>query len=330
MSRAPYVPFDPFTPAQPSFAARPVVGATGYVVVPPPSPGAARPLYASQPQPAVGASLTLVYDKMRTIERTAQDLGPKIMTYSTDPRFLAAWQAWDAQWTAFYQKYQTATGKLEAMLMSSDLDRQTEEFRGQLLSFYDQYKAQSQASGQPVPPPVAPEPTPAQDAVPDAPNAPEKTAGWSLPWWFWLAAGVGVAGAGYAVYRYYVKAQATKRVIQREVLPGLIGPGLAHAAAAEGDPDPPSRGSRSVAGMPRLEDYAREADTQGMVYRPYEHPHLVAVRRSYAQDRAADRAYEKSMDRARDPHNHQYGFKETGLGSLSSFDGGDEYDEYDD
>ena len=223
---------------------------------------------------------TIIYDKMRSIDTVAKDLGPKIMTFVADPAFLRAWQAFDAEWTPFFQKYQGESDlpRVGALLFTDDLNRQTESFRDRINAFHADYQRQRQRSGQPVPPPVAPAfPRPPESG----PNAPPRAGGTGLPWWFWTLFGVGIVGGGYALYRYYQRAQALKAGIREEILPSLIGPRL---AAASRDPD--EFRSRREPSFPRtLEDFASDPRAQrSYVYRPYEHPHVLPVRSGAGRD----------------------------------------------
>ena len=233
---------------------------------------------------------TIIYDKMRSIDTVAKDLGPKIMTFVADPAFLRAWQAFDAEWTPFFQKYQGESDlpRVGALFFTDDLNRQTESFRDRINAFHADYQRQRQRSGQPVPPPVAPAlPRPPEEG----PNAPPRAGGTGLPWWFWTLFGVGIVGGGYALYRYYQRAQALKAGIREEILPSLIGPRLAAASAR--DPELRSRRDHGPTFPRTLEDFANDPRaSRSYVYRPYDHPHVLPVggserargRGSYAGD----------------------------------------------
>lgn len=292
MSRAPYAPFDPnrlsplgsdgwgappraaaWTGAASPFQAPPHAGFVGPVPAGPPHAGFVGPVPAGPP-PNVNVGFTaptIIYDKMRTIDASATDLDVKVHTYVADPAFVRAWEAWLARWIPFYQKYQSDWSRLGAAFYSDDLNRQTEEFRSQLLSFIDQYRLQKQANGQPVPQPSAPPPLPAND-----PSPAQSTFG--LPWWVWFLGGVAAVGGAYWLYKRYETAQAQKKVLEQEVLPGLIGPGLARAASAH-DPSPPPP---HVPMLERPRIPFASTDPYGVMHR--------------------DRMYERSLERSRDPY----------------------------
>lgn len=249
----------------------------------PPRPTYAHPAYAETPSvPRAGDRIgftapTVIYDKMRAIESLRQDLGTKITNYSPDPAFVRAWQAFEQEWTPFYHRYQSDAAKLGAILYTDDLNRQVDSFQRRIDDFYRQYQSQHQANGQPVPRPAAP-PLP-------FPVEPGPSARTGLPWWFWTLFGVGIVGAGYAAYRYYVGAQAAKHAIRSTVLPGLIGPRLASAAGRDPEASPWPRTLEDFAMDPRA---AAPVD-HAYVYRPYVHPHLLRLRDQERRDRASTR-----------------------------------------
>lgn len=290
MSRAPYAPFDPGNTIPRSPLGSSSLGSGGWGapphaaawpgaahLYPPPAAGFVGPT-GGQP-PVVGFTApTIIYDKMRNIDASANELDVKIHTYVGDPTFVRAWEAWVARWTPFFQKYQSDWSKLGAAFYSDELNRQTEEFRSQLLGFLDQYKLQRQPNGQPVPQPATPAPVPAND-----PPAPPSTFG--LPWWVWFLGGVAAVGGAYWLYKRYETAQAQKRVLEQEVLPGLIGPGLARAAAAH-DPAPPV--------LPILAPPRERDPYGGRPMGPYAgDPYGVMAR---------DRVYGRHLERSRDPY----------------------------
>jgi hypothetical protein len=260
-------------------------------------------------------SPTLIYDAQRTIERTAQDLGPKIVTYvdRSTPEgasFVAAWEAWDAQWQPFYAKYQTLEGKAGAIADTDNLNRRTEEFRSQLIDLQRRYQTMKQPGGAPVPAPGAPPPTPAQDQPAQGSwldSLLGQKPGSGVPWWVWMLGGAALVGGGYLAYQHYQEAQRKKRVLEREVLPALLPAGLARAAAQHDAP-------RSMTGIKTLADYAREADdelpetqpapgrAESIVYRPYDHPHLLRLDQATRRDRDGDRALEERWEQERDPY----------------------------
>jgi hypothetical protein len=202
-----------------------------YVGFPPRAPAdriGIDPSSLAAPHDRIGfVAPTIIYDKMREIDTLAKDLGPKIITYvADDPAFVRAWQDFDAEWTPFFQKYQGNYAKLGAVFYTDDLNQRVDSFRTRINDLYAKYQTHHQPNGQPVPPPAA---APIPVTPPSGPNAPRA----GYPWWFWTLFGVGIVGAAYAGYRYVVRAQALKKGIQEEILPGLIGPRLAKLAARD-------------------------------------------------------------------------------------------------
>jgi hypothetical protein len=297
MSRAPYVPFAPGGPNPPM---------AGYVRVPPPAPGGGwAPAPPSYPPagPRIGFTApTIIYDKMRDVDGSAKELDQLGHTYvdrnqQSGAMWLGAFESWMARWQPFFQKYQSDWNKLGAAFYSDDLDRQVEAFRSELLGLRSQYQTLRQANNQPVPQPSTPAPLPGTEPSGPGPGS------WSLPWWVWIAVGLGAAGGAWWLYRRYEEAQRTKRTLYREVLPSLIGPNL--AKAAEHDPAPASRFLIAQSDMPTLADHARvgesrAAEERALLYRPYTHPHLVPARRAPRRDYGADRYYAR-LERERDP-----------------------------
>jgi len=168
---------------------------------------------------------TDIYEVMRQIQTSAAALDPDVITNVADPAFKRAWSAWFAEWRVFFDSnYRT----FKTLLHSDELKGQVETYRSQLLSWYEGYQRQVGTDGKPVPTPKG---------VPPLRPPPEVEAGkGGLPWWVWLVGGAALVGVGYLGYRYYQRAQETKRIIHTEVLPGLIGAPLARAAASR-DPE---------------------------------------------------------------------------------------------
>jgi hypothetical protein len=235
-------------------------------------------------EPIVGfTNPAIVFDKQKEIEAHAQDLGPKIVTYATDGDLIRAWQAFDARWTPFYQKYagspEDSPTRLALLTGSDEIAAQTNAFAKDLDALKARYETQHLPNGQPVPRPVGP----------DVQPIPQTSAGWTLPWWAWMLGGVAVVGAGYYLYRTYVGGYV--RAYR----------GLKAASASDQLPSYQLRGSPAPvvsypAGIPlSVQDVAHHPmpPVQQITYRPYEHPHVVQTRdRAPALDQYDDPDYD--------------------------------------
>ena len=184
----------------------------------------------SYPQDTIGwINPNIIYSKMAQIQASAEALNLDIQRYVADPRLNNAWDAWYTQWKALYEKYAGPNYRVWPRLMApfetEDLNKLVEENRQQLLWFRNDYARHTQPNGQPVPPPSGAPPerfTPAQ----------ETGRGWEIPWYIYFLAGVAVVGIGYLGYRKAQELTAKRKAIETKVLPKIIGPEWAEAAAA--------------------------------------------------------------------------------------------------
>lgn len=186
------------------------------------------------PQVAVGFTTpSVIYEKMRQIQASAAALDGDVAANVRRDGFKAAWTAWFSTWGAFFRKHQETFQRLANVANTDELNAQTDSYRQQLMNWYDAYtREQDPSSGQPVPPPSGQPPTPAPAQV--EPGA--GTDGFTVPWWVWTLGGVALVGLGYWAYRSVTEnvriLNARKEALETRVLPGLIGPDLAAAAAA--------------------------------------------------------------------------------------------------
>lgn len=230
---------------------------------------------------------TIIYEKMRDIQRSAAALDADITANVADQIFKTSWTGWYENWRQFFDKYQSQIAKTEALLHTEELNRQVESYRLQLLGYFEAYRRQHRPDGAPVPPPTAEPPTRAPQEI-DPTNLPGS--GWSLPWWVWVIGGVAVAGAGYWLYRTYLgKPISIMKSAFHDPSPRYRGLDLSH------DRDP------GDVNIPRLPP-ARARDPYALAYRPYEHPHLVPQQRVPSYTHPAEMHYGPARHFAGDPY----------------------------
>lgn len=227
-----------------------------------------NPFARQAPQTAFGfTSPTLIYDRMRTLDREADALNQDVLGNVAEGPFKAGWRAWHAQWKAFFAK--TMDEKVGNLLHTDALDAVVTQRRAEFEGFRRDYPNQRRPDGSPVPPSSVPAPG-SLATVP-------KGAGPSiLPWWAWLGLGVATVGVGYLGYLKYRELTAKRKAIEEGVLPTIFG---GYLGARTGGALAKAAAARDPAKDPLKLDYY--ADPQNMpsrelVYRPYEHPHLVS------------------------------------------------------
>ena len=198
-----------------------------------------------QPASVGWAPPSITYDKMRQTNASALALDVDIQANVSRPAFKEAWGQWFASWKAFMGKYQGGLAKLGAAFYSEQLSDQAESYRVQLEGWFAGYAREKASDGTPVPPSTAPLPPKSILAPAD-----EKQAG-GVPWWIISLLTIGVISVGvavaFSVRRAYRDTEAKREVLEKKVLPivlgsqlGPAGVALAEAASARGrDPESP-------------------------------------------------------------------------------------------
>jgi hypothetical protein len=194
-------------------------------------------------------SPTTIYDKMRGIDPAARELNALVVANVQKPLLRSAWAAWYQNWQAFFAKYQDYWAKVGVFFYSDDLARQTEAYRTEFASFRATYAAERDEKGlpllqpsAPIPPVLAPEPTPEEKA-----KKPWFSLGIEIPWWIWAIGGAGVVVGGYYAYKVVQAGRQTvadtkaKQRALEGTLPKLLGPDLGQAAMARAPSQDPSR-----------------------------------------------------------------------------------------
>lgn len=136
------------------------------------------------------------YDRMRALQGDVLRLDANVDgSLPASSPFVAAWKAWRATWTPFYDKYAGPDAgtwtKLGAAFRSDALAADVDRFDAQFHSFLTEYGTLRNPQGAPLPGVL---PTPALPAGPDHAE---------LPWWFWAGTGAGAVGLGYLAYRRF-------------------------------------------------------------------------------------------------------------------------------
>ncbi len=186
-----------------------------------------------QPRARIGwTAPNIIYDDLRAMKVDADRLNALVAQSATlgvpDATYRSAWAAWYQNFNTFFDKTvgSTFNKAFVAPFETDELAQRVKTASGELNGFVADYN-RAVATVQPTAQMSAP---PARDPKVDPPAA--AAAGSSnLPWWFWVGATIAVGAGGYFLYQKYLAAQHTKRVLQREVLPELIGPKLARAAS---------------------------------------------------------------------------------------------------
>jgi hypothetical protein len=210
----------------------------------------------------------LTFDKMRQINGSALSLNFDIEKNVARASFKEAWNRWFADWQHFFDRYQAWGAKLGALIDSDALATQVESYRVDLMGnpkatpkpnpgWVGNYSAELTAEGKPVPPtsaaPVDPELAPGEDPKTRPPEE-------GLPWWVVSLLVVGgvsvVAGTIFIIRRKVIEAETAKRMLERDVLPMVLGSAMgptgvafAHAAANSRD-RPTSHDPSAFMGVP--------------------------------------------------------------------------------
>lgn len=190
--------------------------------------------YVEQLTPRVGqaAPMTLedrmgftaparIWAKVDDIERSAASLDRDVDMNVREPGFVAGWKTWYANWRRnYYDKYRSSSldsvkNRLGALSGSDQLDAEVEAQRKTLHDFYENYTRQRLPNGQPVPFPSGLPPS--RFGTDD----PQTQSAWTLPWWFWLAAGSALAFIAWRFYVTYKKVDARGRAIEDRLVPAL-------------------------------------------------------------------------------------------------------------
>lgn len=161
-----------------------------------------------------------IWPKIDDIERSAASLDRDIDANVRDPQFIAGWKTWYQNWRrTYYEPYRGETlgsvrNRLSALSGSDELDAAVERERQTLHGWYENYSRQRLPNGQPVPYPSGLPPTRfGQD--------PQGVPSWSLPWWFWVAAGGALAFIAWRFYVTYGVVKARGRAIEEKLVPAI-------------------------------------------------------------------------------------------------------------
>lgn len=201
--------------------------------------GAVGPTTATRGYAETGASHSTgftapstIWDKQNSINASADALNADILKNVGRQAFKDAWKAWYDSWKTFYGKYQQIMVKLGVLFYSDTLDKQTEEWRSQLLGWYDGYAREKDQSGQPLPFPSGQPPS----RAPDAPPGEDKEEGFHIPWWVWVAGTLAAVGGGYVLYQNYVRAKRMATAALPLAMGASMGPvGYAMGSAYAND-----------------------------------------------------------------------------------------------
>lgn len=250
---------------------------------------------------------TVTYDKIRTLQTKVIPLDADVRkNVPTTAPFYAAWSLWFDDFERFYTLYGPvdAPGHAQGVFISDELAAKTSAYWRDYQQLYDTYSAQKTAQGKPVPPPSIPKGS--EPTVPPDNKGGGGGGGWSLPWWFWVGGTLVLGTALYVGYRY-LKMQAG--------LAGrLVGGGGAASDVPRGvasrdgyilrEPPPPVHDSGDPfapkTGRDPMFSLAAHA-SQPVVYRPYEHPHVVATHGGYPTGGPAPHALHVARQISHDP-----------------------------
>ena len=175
------------------------------------------------------------FEKMRQMQSaSAEPLNRDIDQHVADPIYRAAWEGYyQRAWLPFYDKYagphSSQLAKFGANFTSDEIAARAESFRQQLEHFYQTYPQQRSRSGGPVPPPSG-----APPVLGGLPQGAQK-GGIALPWWVWALAIAAVGGAGWLVVQRVRELRETKRMLEEDIIPGVLEtqiPGLGRAYGA--------------------------------------------------------------------------------------------------
>lgn len=221
---------------------------------------------AAPGQPHVGwTTPTTIYEKMRAINASAEDLNPLVQVHIRRPEWKTAWDAWFGRWKAFFQKYQSDGAKLGALFYTDELAASTEEHRRILEDFQRGYSAEKNEKGEPLPAPNVPVPQPLPPKGGD-----KEDEGFKIPWWGWLLGGTVLVVGGYYFFKFARSTAADMRAKHRALegaLPRLLPGGIGEAAAARAS-DP----SRLT-----LRDPAAFVTTHAVVAEPQDLPQILKL-----------------------------------------------------
>jgi hypothetical protein len=157
---------------------------------------------------------------MDEIEKSAASLNRDIDANVTDPGFVAGWKTWYTDWRRnFYDKYRSGASsypaQLGALVGSDELFAAVENQGKMLRGWFESYTRQRRPDGTAVPFPTGLPPV--QTDI-----DPNTNAGWTLPWWFWVAAGAAGVFFVYRFYQKYQEVQAKSKVLEERFLPAFF------------------------------------------------------------------------------------------------------------
>ena len=237
---------------------------------------------ALPPQPIFGVtSPATILNRLTEVDTAVQttnaaiNLKPPVGPQGAD--FLDRWKDWYDRWNQFVANQRSLANLLSPAAWLAQSDETAREIEARARQ-HDQLRNEYVHLG-------------GQVIGPDVPPIPPPKSSWSVPWWVWTLGGVAIVGIGYYAYRTYIGKPL-------EIARGLKGRDQASGFrpqarggendrpviyVREGSPEPPAS---YPTGIPlSVEDVAVHPmpAQQRIVYRPYQHPHVVAG----AHDRTA-------------------------------------------
>lgn len=152
----------------------------------------------------------LIWERMKQIDVSADNLDAAIKTNIQDPSFVTGWSSWLKSWKAMVAKYDGYLARVTALTYSDDLAAQVESERQALLRWERSYKLEGLKQNQTLPN------VPGGMPSDPSPPPPKKPSGWmpslEVPWWAW-ALGIGaIAGLGALVYHRIKVTRADPRM----------------------------------------------------------------------------------------------------------------------
>jgi hypothetical protein len=169
-----------------------------------------------------------IYERMQGIQADALHLDAAVQLHFPNPApgsaqaaFKASWRGWYDNWRPLYETYAGPNPSRTARLgmlypgRSDEFNEIVNKRQRQFEELLAEYNSQTRPNGQPVP------------QISSTAKPPSPSGGFALPWWFWLAGGVVLVGAGYLVYRKVREGQAKAKVAHKyapALLERFLGP----------------------------------------------------------------------------------------------------------
>ena len=276
----------------------PSVAATGFGVL---MGERARQHYSSAPSvgaqipPVIGiTSPSTVLNRLTEVDTAVQTtnsaIGLKPPTGPQGQDFITRWKAWYDNWNQFVATQRSLLNLLSPAAWLAESDETAREIEARARQ-HDQLRAEYVHMG-------------GQVIGPDVPPIPTPKSGFTLPWWVWTLGGVAVVGVGYYLYRTYIgkPLEIAKSIRGAHDVPANDHP---IRFVRQGSPEPHAMASYPQ-GIPlSVSDVASHPMPahQPIVYRPYQHPHVVAGDRH-----DPPQPFRSSLDGYRDPSTYGGGF----------------------